>query len=347
MKSTINNSQCFLQLCVALTVACIIGCVQGNLKATQCKSRLPAAASLVTAVYDNEDSIYLFGGRSGEKETQSQKSLLKYSITKDAVEEIGTLESWVYGGFTITSKTGQVFHIGGVDEVIFHHNTSNVILFTPNIKSFGEFGFFRRPFYKYDSAIVQVDHNLVYAFGGSDDPGGIWRLDYAEFEMFKVGTLKKKCSERMSAIQAVHKGEVVVYLFGCGGDDKSNKCKIVEYNPEKDKAKLADIKTDLPCKAGEAVWTGKDVLLVGNDDSGKTGFYFLNLATKAYDYSFKKVSSLPENLDESSAVYIPKLKRVYLFGGKAGAEGEAGQYQDSIWFVDIKKEAGADSKSEL
>jgi len=344
MKSSIFNSKTFLQLCVTLTVACIIGSVQANLNATQCKSRLPAPASLVTAVYDNEDSIYLFGGKSGEKE--SHKFLLKYSIEKDALEEIGELESWVYGGFTITSKTGQIFHVGGMDEVTLHFNTSNVILFTPSIKSFGEFGFFRRPFYKYDSAIVQVDHNLVYAFGGSEDRGGIWKLNYVEYEMFKVGALKKQCGKRMSAIQAVHGGEVLVYLFGCGGDAKSNKCKVVEYNPEKDKVKLADIKTDLPCNPGEAVWTGKDIILVGNDNAGTTGFYMLNLATKAYSYNFKKVTSLPENLDESSAIYVPKLKRVYLFGGMAGGEGEDGQYQDSIWFVDIK-DSGSGSKTEL
>jgi len=346
MKSTINNSQSLFQLCVALALACIIGCVQANLKATQCKSRLPAPGSLITAVYDNEDedSIYLFGGRSGGK--GGHNKILKYSIKKDTLEDLGALKSWVYGGFTVTTKAGQIFHIGGIDDAIFIHNASNVILFSPSFKSFDEFGFFRRPFYKYDSAIVQVDHNLVYAFGGSEDRGGIWKLDYAEYELFKVGALKKKCSERVSAIQAVHEGEVLVYLFGCGGDTKSNKCKIVEYNPGKDKVKLADIKTNLPCKPGEAVWTGSNILLVGNDDSGKTGFYSLNLATKAYDYNFKKVSNLPENLDESSAVYVPKLKRVYLFGGRTGGEGADGQYQDSIWFVDTK-DLGADSKSEL
>lgn len=81
-----------------------------NLKVTNSAAKLPAPSYIHRLWYNGEDDIYIFGTNSG---SGYAKTILKYSLSTDSIQTLGSLPVSVAFGSLHSDGDGNIFYFGG------------------------------------------------------------------------------------------------------------------------------------------------------------------------------------------------------------------------------------------
>jgi hypothetical protein len=101
-----------LLIAVVTLITISVGETHGQvLESVLVGAKLPTALYLSTAVYDGNDSVYIFGGYDG---SGTKADILRYSLPLDKVEKVSSLGIPTLGGLALPANDGvSIYYFGG------------------------------------------------------------------------------------------------------------------------------------------------------------------------------------------------------------------------------------------
>jgi len=300
---------------ISLSILFILGytATAQNLTAFLSEARLPASRFHVSALYDGDDTIYLFGGyRSGSRE------VLKYSISTDSIQPAGTLPEPSYGGVSALHPNGNIFHIVG-------DTNTKIYQYFPTNQTFREVS--SLPRVNRYMAHVKPEPDTVLLFGGYLDQQSFTQINLTSLTCESTRTGLPVPRPYPAAIWVEDQNAAYIFPSGTGANRK-----ILKYRRSSND--FLQLATDFPLANAivGAVWVGDYGFIVAKD-----WFSNRNNSILKFDPETEQVSHVPIGGDETwienqrasiALVYVEKVNRVYIFGGN-------GVLSDRITYIDL------------
>jgi len=290
-----------------------------ELEAVLCDARLPIKLNDHTAVYDGDDSIYIFGGREGSTDSLG---IYKYSISSDSITSAGTLPTTSNrGGGVMGSEGNIILTLGGRTEQhkdVYSYNTK-----TENFTKISTLSEYNDGF-----ATIKLDENTLLNFAGSSSPSTIVRIDLATNQSAVIAEMRVS-AWRVSAIYIEDTG--VAYVFTSNSFNRN----ITKYIPSTNSAHVLQTNLVQTSRPHQAVWSGKNGYIVGINSPDLDSGHILQ-----FDIGSETLKTIPvrgdpiwttRNVSHTAAVYIPKVNSIYIFGGYR----EGGGFEQSIWSISL------------
>lgn len=269
---------------------------------------LPFANTSPATIYDGKDSIYLFGGdRYSRDDDDSSKSILRFSISSETLETVGTLPDGSTAGSLQSDSSGNIFLFGGGsgrDEVYKFDPTTNISSSVATL-----------PYSLGDSISIKYgeDSNQVFILGGRDQGRKLGIFDMETFNYSEVSTLPIYVGQ-----STVFRVEKEAFIF-----DNTHQTNNRALKFDLDTYDLRAIGPgNLPGFTGAAsVWTGQFGYVIGgfNPGNGSHGIYQFN--PDSWTNKLIPVAGLEWDngrylREAPGSVYVPRLNRIYCFGGE-------------------------------
>jgi len=301
---------------IGLLLTCCATPTQGQtLTAKLCSAQLPLALTYSSPLYDGYDSIYLIGGYTGINYTQA----LKYSISEDRIEEIGSLPLMDYGGGAVMDKHKNIFYIGG-------KNTRDIYRYNPEPRTFSKVGML--PWDNHYFATIQVDEETAFIIGGNEKKPAktILSLNLASMSSEDLGGELPQATYYSSAIWVKEKGSAYIVQDG-----------FMKYN------RPTNVTVEIPLEIetsyqGQVVWDGKFAYVIGGLHARHDATNLVQFDLESETMRMIPVKDFPavrgSSFYGSAAVYVEKINRIYIFGGYTGrSDGKA--RSDEIWHISL------------
>ena len=92
---------------------------------------------------------------------------------------------------------------------------------------------------------------------------------------------------------------------------------------------------------------GKDrqVYIFAGPDDGPGGL--IKFDPDTHQYEKVQVDFWPHLVKKTGCTYVPKLNRIYIFGGEISLNGEPRQHRDEIWYIDLNMDKGEPSTTTI
>lgn len=314
------NSILFQTIVVAILQSTPISILSQSqdLVANLASARLPSGRSHVSAIYDGDDSIYILGGNSYP--SGALDSILHYSISEDRIATIGTLPTPMYGGRITMSSNNEVFLLGSL-------SSTDIVRFSPGVENATVVA--QLPHTFYESSLIQFN-GFVHILGGWVD------MDATSQGFFP--SINGTEGFRVNAALWINDSLYPPFYMIFGNILSTGENAVVRYDPVSEDARYT-LLPELPHVFGHSMaFTDiKDgnVYLVGI-----LGF-FPGIAR--FEPSTNLVTLLPvsgfpgsdgNSLSKSGNVYVDKLNRIYMIGGRNSTR----EYRDEIWYIDLYPE---------
>jgi hypothetical protein len=305
-------------------------CTGEGLRAEYIGTVLPGARIRIEAIYDGNDSIYLFGGY-GEI-SGAVSDILRFDISTERIAKVGEARYDLIDGHVQMDSNGNFLYFGsGFDG-------KKVLRFNPLLDTTEEVG--QLPYHVTYGTSVSTS-GTAYIFGGIVNQGGILSFNMETFRSEEVGSLPINYSS-LASVQFGNKA----YIFGSGGDTMELKSVLsvnldtlqTETGP-KDFPYIYDSRTNV-------VFDGTMAYIVGGYMENITGIppnSLLSFDPATYQWKHEKVENLMINGDDHwlragpSCVFIEKLNRIYMFGGGESKSDEYyySYYRKAIGYIDL------------
>ena len=217
------------------------------LTAVRCNEKLPTPRDGVSAVYDGDDGIYLFGGYDGSY----LREALKYSISEDKLEVAGTLpEPSYYGGSFISNNN--IFHIAG------YSPNAEIYQYLPELKSFATVSNLTNRSHHFST--VQIDLQTVLLIGGWNTNTDIVRFNVSSLQTEKIADLpgNRTTDYEQSSIWVPEKEAVYIFTGHSTGN-----INITKYFPSNNSFHVVPTKFPRLSWGSQAVYDGRYGYLFG------------------------------------------------------------------------------------
>ncbi|OXA63162.1 Endochitinase [Folsomia candida] len=308
-----------------------------QLVAVRVNARLPTARTGCSAIYDGDDTIYVVGGLDDGQPIGIVKDILAYKISTDSVTLMATLAAEVLSNNPKTSidaqgniyiYTGSIFGYGKVHR--FDPRTSDVVEMAS------------LPYSSAYSAVVKYSttSTTVYLMGANTNTKTIVSYSMGSSSTNVVGNL----TVAHLPMTAVSDGNASAFIFG------REVGALIKPETAVAKINLATLAATfgpetLPYMYGTptSVWDGKNAYIIGgygNDSAGQYTHTIGQFDPVTMRVSMLPVTNFPANgthmLDLTTAVYVNRLNRIYLFGGQTSymAIGNFTKLS-GIWYIDL------------
>jgi len=294
-----------------------------ELTAIYCNASLPTGNDQPAAVYDGDDTVYIFGGHMRPEINCSNCDALKYSISQDAIQPAGEAGYLGYDGLALVNSQKEIFYL----------SEQNIFQYFPDTESFINRSTF--PMSVFISSAIQPDLDEAWIIGGVGEDD-IYSLNLTTLESKWIAKLPERIGDSgTSAIWVEEKG--AAYIFnGYGADSTSPK--IAKYTRSRNEFELLPSYFPVQEKYSKAVWDGRYGYIVsgfGCDDVPPSTI--IQFVPETEEIRFLKVNGYPSNSTdeafvETAAVYVEKLNRIYFFGGYLRSEMRS---MHEIWYISL------------
>jgi len=285
-----------------LLVGCLLPAAALALEFVVTDSRLPSPLERQSAVYDGDDTIYLIGGYN----RLHQDAVLKYTLSSGAVERVGTFVKISAGGAFLYN--GQIVYVGGKEHLEGY--SADVYSYNTQTNSFAVVS--QLPL-AIRSLILAYDatNEVAYSFGGINNNAFtyhdlIMRLDPATSRVEQVGRLP----EGRGGGSAVFADDGKAYIFGgtvpINHEAFSNE--ILRFDPAQNT--VVKLGAQLPSLVyySPAVLAKGQIYIAGHEQ-------LIRFNPASEQVEELQVAGWPNYLLAAASVYVPKLDRIYFFGG--------------------------------
>jgi len=309
-------------LCICLSW----GVVASAMEFKMTNASLPIATYDARPVYDGLDSIYVIGGRGDNR-------IFKYSLSSDSVNVVGNVvdmdtysgEAFMFGDeiiyFAVESYSSQVR--SEVYSFSTKTNTSSVVAHLPT--------HIRVP-----AVAWNADSGIAYIFGGQSDIEGpygyldrVLEYDVKSQTIVQVAHLPEP---RLGATAVWDPDRHIALIFGGEVDgDEGDTDAVFEYDPITKEVTRLPFSLAQPSASEETVWVdGKAYIYDAvTREVGPIGVY-----PSLSRSEIVPVSEWPPEIQRSGAVYVPKSRRTYLFGGFGQLHGEISRrYHEEVMYI--------------
>jgi hypothetical protein len=291
-----------------------------QLSGVESSAKLPTPRTLTSAVYDGEDSIYIVGGSEDEFHTFD---FLKYSISNDTLEFTKTSQSLSYGRVAMDFNTKEIYYIGGFLDFLINYD---VLKFNPDNSSWTVHTTLPLEQASYAFSLVQPSPDTALLFGGS-----LYQ------SIVEVNLTSKNARQLLNNIPELaqndgctatlinEEGDVIIFAYPTLNTDSSS---VVKYSVASGNYSLAAGPPVSNYLYSSSIWDEKNVYMIAGASIGQ-----FNPVTNEWK-GFLAVNFPPNwsHVIGTSSVYVPKLNRVYIFGG-----GSLSDFKifDGIWWIDL------------
>jgi hypothetical protein len=312
---------------LAATISLIPHSSSQTLQAVECSARLLSPRSATAAVYDGDETVYIFGGwyYDPELELIPYADIHAYNLTSDTIEVVAQLPRTSWDGVThYDPEFGQIYILRGDGTFLWRydpstHETVAVSEWFGNAASIA--GAFTR-------------NNKLMTFGGLENPTQVYEYDLSTGEQGTAGELPLK-AELSVGIHLPEHNSTYIFAGELGTWDPV----VMRYDHSANNTLIS--KTRFPSWRhgdGQLVWNGKSIFILGAVvDNGARGDgiieYIPNSNSSGEDFvRFIPLEGLSaELLNDPSAVYVEGLNRIYIFGGYDTQNID----RDEIWYVHL------------
>jgi hypothetical protein len=302
-----------------------------SIKIVTSSTLLPKPLAFATAVYDGNDSIYLWGGNSTY---QSVQDILVYSVSDNAIKQIGTMVNASFGT-GVWAGNENLLHFGGINfsrllaqSDVWKFNTTNPSAMKSVANLSNKF---------WGGKAVWTGGTDTYIFGGYSTDDG--RIGEPLSTISKYSSLTDSVeivgqlpSPRGGLSAVWDNNTQSIYLFGgvreIEGWSAITYDDILKFTPVNgsiDKVQSLPQNVSFSC----AVWAGKYAYIVSGLEVSNRIYFFdpeLN-KVKYYILGFS-------NMYGTGCVYVEKVNRIYVFGG-----GKTGSPSlNKIHYIDLNDE---------
>ncbi|OXA41400.1 hypothetical protein Fcan01_23597 [Folsomia candida] len=274
-----------------------------QLHATKCLAKLPNPTSTPVVVYDGDDAIYVFGGARSYLPYPSVYSneILKYAISTDTIKLVAHLPLGLFLGTVTADGLGNYFYFG--------------------------------------DAYSLGDSNYVFKFDSNTN----WITPVAQIPYIFQYNLHMEQDFRpsdpiSSAFGFWDKSKEKAYLFGLGNAHANRPYDHVGYYVRPDHAQIEHFNIPNDDLEYSAVSNDeRNGFIVGGLKRTDSLFWY---QLQTGDGKYCPVSGLPGKVDQflggTGIALVPKLKRVYVFGGASrNLTTGLGSTYDGIWYIDV------------
>jgi len=292
---------------------------------------LPKPVAGVAAAYDGKDSIMLMGfGR--RVSTASETKILKYNVNTEVIEEVGGVPFLRFMGAVGIDQKRNVYYIGGNDgDYSSYHN---ILKFNSTHPNPVEVASLPVPLNQFSAASDQAG-DVIYTFGGYDA-----QARGSSPRMFKFNT-QENLVEGIGDLPESLYGSAAVWHNGfgyvMGGRNTftgTGLTHVLKFDPTTNKVTELDMKLQKPTGLflPSAVSDGRNVYLIGGNTHDRNSTHQITQMDFESDtLSEIEVANFPKMLVWSTAVYVPKKRTIYTFGGVAD-----GQITDRIYKINLQ-----------
>ncbi|OXA39385.1 hypothetical protein Fcan01_25877 [Folsomia candida] len=281
-----------------------------QLYATKCLAKLPNPTQAPVVVYDGDDAIYVFGGsrRNLPYPSVYSNEILKYTISTDTIKLVAHLPLGLFLGTVTADGLGNYFYFGGA----YSLGDSN-----------------------YYSTSFAYNQSMAYVTSGNYLQNGVIKFDMQTYTWSKMADLP---TLYRTAFGFWDKSKEKAYLFGLGNAHANPPYDHVGYYVTPDHAQIEHFNIPNDDLEYSAVTNDeRDGFIVGRLKQTNSLFWY---QLQTGDGKYCPVSGLPGNddvlLGGTGVALVPKLKRVYVFGGASRnlTTGLATTH-DGIWHIDV------------
>jgi len=332
--------------------SCILALVANNASAlvlSKAGAELPGTVYRHTAVWDGEDTIFIAGGFQRLSSARQSDGILAYSISTDSVREVGKLPWAALGWASFLSEDD--------GHILFYLSADPQPGYPYYLPNFGYVYKFNPV--TFEGEIIRHTASLVTGLGttkvGPDEVlflGGDGKFGVSYFNLTTLGFRKVADlplpDRETRAVSGTWDGNDKVYIFSQGDSSSRPELNMLVYNLEDNSiVPINSTNVDILYPSSglgrpQGVWDGsRYVYILGG--GGVTGpstnrmdaiiqFDPATELTVTYAVEFSPGTNM-KGLDDAATVFVPHLKRIYLFGGLLWNNSA----QRSIWYVDLEE----------
>ncbi|OXA63368.1 uncharacterized protein LOC110863263 [Folsomia candida] len=328
--------------------------VKSQFVAVESKVKLPKAKHGSCAVYDGNDSIYILGGYSID--TPQSSEIYKYTISSDNIAQIGELPLPVFEMSASIDTSGNIYTHGGMIEFIRENGTighvslTEIYRFDPVANTTSRVADLPAPNLEMVSIPGDMP-NTVYILAGHHEREAIVLFNMTDLTVSRIANLQKA----YWFMTAVSSGDGFAFIFGNEDDNIAPTYPVAKVNLNTRQASYGPPTFPRLLGMPAAVWDGKFAYIIGgygNISAGYNTDTIIQFDPSTLENKVITVANFPTNGNPelffawTSAVYVPKLHRIYIFGGiNRGLDGcvvaDCTTWRDGIWYIDLPQSSRA------
>ena len=312
-----------------LLLACITSSmgVSEGLELIRTRSRLPTPTHSHSTLYDGDDTIYVIGGKT-DNSGGFQDKVIRYSLESGTVEVVGTFVNISSGSAVLADGDilyfgGQLQGPGGVLSSAVHRYSlatglHSVIANFPRASA-------------WNSAVWDPRQNVAYIFGGWDGGEGrpiadVYRFN-ARSNALQLVTLLSTPKSDTAAVWDTRRE--LAYVFGGYSDQGGGGTirDILAFDQQHNEFRFVGVLptgASTPC-AGFAEIHDEAIVVDGAPDDPATFNPGSGFSQNVSVAGWERYGYMP-------CVYVPKLDRMYMIGGRIWTTSEV---TDHISYVDL------------
>lgn len=289
--STVNN------LWIVSILQFVFTSTHAQLVATPHHTKHPIPGEFSRISYDGRDSVYFFGGFFNDS-----KTLLRYSFSNEDIQSWGSLPVPTKYGSIQSDWDGNVFYFGA------DNDHDKVLRYSPSTNSSSIVA--HLPYNIYGYPTIKLDNDTVLILGKGEE--GLQILSF-DLENAKMTTLGAKLPVSVCYGGAIKFGKDKAYLFPYANGSMWE-MDLVTMTTTRVPVSLPDFGTFPSVMTDDTFIFISVMFAVDSNFSDHAGIFQIDPVERTAE--FRHVSNWPTNF-ATNAVYVPKLKSIYGFGGRS------------------------------